>query len=88
MMDATIFNEIILRRDLCTLSAAFQLKMSLEEILQSLEEKAGSMVLGSREQWFPHTSQIINCLTLDKNLLCQAGIRKQVHRDLNDNNVV
>jgi len=77
-MDATIFNEIILRKDLCTFSAAFQLKMSLEEILQSLEEKAGQMVLGTRENWFPHTTQIINCLTFDKKLLCQAGIRKQV----------
>jgi len=78
LMDGTIFNEIILRKDLCTFSAAFQLKMSLEEILQSLEENAGSMVLGSRERWFPHTTQIINCLTLDKKLLCQTGIRKQV----------
>jgi len=77
-MDATIFNEIILRKDLCTFSAAFQLKMSLEEILQSLEEKAGPMVLGNRDNWFSHTTQIINCLTLDKKLLCQSGIRKQV----------
>uniref|UniRef100_A0A6B2KW48 Myosin motor domain-containing protein n=1 Tax=Arcella intermedia TaxID=1963864 RepID=A0A6B2KW48_9EUKA len=81
-MDATIFNETILRKDLCTFSSAFQLKMSLEEMLQTLSEQGGSVWLGNMESWFIHTRQIINCLTLDKKLLCQSEIRKQVCPDI------
>jgi len=81
-MDATIFNETILRKDLCTFSSAFQLKMALEEMLQTLAENGGPTWLGNMESWFTHTRQIINCLTLDKKLLCQPEIRKQVCPDI------
>jgi len=81
-MDATIFNETILRKDLCTFSSAFQLKMALEEMLQTLSEQGGATWLGNMDSWFTHTRQIINCLTLDKKLLCQPEIRKQVCPDI------
>jgi len=77
-MDATIFNETILRKDLCTFSSAFTLKMALEEMLTTLTEQGGTTWLGSSESWFIHTRELINCLTLDKKLLCQPEIRRQV----------
>jgi len=78
LMDATIFNETILRKDLCTFSSAFTLKMTLEEMCQTLSDQGGSTWLGNSETWFIHTRELINCLTLDKKLLCQPEIRRQV----------
>src|SRR4051812_17254089 len=42
LMDATIFNDTMLRKELCTFSSAFTLKIYLEEMLQTLSDQGYS----------------------------------------------
>jgi len=63
-MDAIIFNETILRKDLCTFSSAFTLKLGTEEIIRTLSEQGGTTWFGDTQNWFLHTKQLINCLSL------------------------
>eukprot|EP01125_Pyxidicula_operculata_P009491 TRINITY_DN3127_c1_g1_i1.p1 TRINITY_DN3127_c1_g1~~TRINITY_DN3127_c1_g1_i1.p1 ORF type:complete len:2214 (+),score=648.11 TRINITY_DN3127_c1_g1_i1:411-6644(+) len=81
--DAIIFNDMILRKDLCTIPICVQLKMNIEEIVHGFENSGGTQWITTKDRLFKHTKQLISVVTLTKSLLTQKDIRKQVCPDLN-----
>jgi len=77
LTDISIFNQIILRKDLCSFSKSFQLKTALEEIERRLERYGASNWISDKHMWFSLTKQILATLTMDKKTLCYAEGRKK-----------
>ncbi|GAM27231.1 hypothetical protein SAMD00019534_104060 [Acytostelium subglobosum LB1] len=76
-IDSLMFNEIVLRRDLCCLRSSIQLKINISE----LEHWAKSYGKEWSVKAISHLSQLketIYILMIDKTLLTHADIRKEV----------
>jgi myosin heavy subunit len=86
-IDATIFNEIISKKELCKFAVAMQIKTSVDELIARVKRAGGEMWFGPVNKLFKHTQQMINCLTLDKNMLSVENVRREVCPDLNLNQI-
>lgn len=86
-IDATIFNEIITKKELCKFAVAMQIKTSVDELIARVKRAGGEMWFGPVNKLFKHTQQMINCLTLDKNMLSVENVRREVCPDLSLNQI-
>jgi len=81
-MNATIFNEVIVRKELCSIQEAKKLNAALVKIEKSLRSENGDMWIGSFSEHFRKTTQMIQLIMGKIDGINRPEVRKKVCPDL------
>eukprot|EP01117_Protostelium_nocturnum_P017407 TRINITY_DN7085_c1_g5_i3.p1 TRINITY_DN7085_c1_g5~~TRINITY_DN7085_c1_g5_i3.p1 ORF type:complete len:1433 (-),score=309.06 TRINITY_DN7085_c1_g5_i3:27-4325(-) len=77
-INAMAFNEVVLRRDLCSMNKGYDIKMKISELRQWVKKPENKDWLGNCDKELEHLSQVASVLSLNKTMIVNKEIRDQV----------